>query len=185
MRKAVEPSSSKRRTRPVTRRFTSTACSCTTRSSRRCRKNKSARRLSATDWRLGMRMGLRRMIGSVTKFESLRARHFSGAQIGGAGAGWTFETVRHVLSLHWPVKTSRTFHMHRVAPALASLAGLVISVTAVAADADWSKVDEVLGRKGAVQAGVIHRYGLPRSDLKVTVDGVAIKPSFALGGWVA
>lgn len=34
-------------------------------------------------------------------------------------------------------------------------------------------------------SGAVHRYGLPRSDLKVTLDGVAIKPGFALGGWVA
>ena len=33
--------------------------------------------------------------------------------------------------------------------------------------------------------GAVHRYGLPRSDLKVTLDGVSIKPGFALGGWVA
>ena len=31
----------------------------------------------------------------------------------------------------------------------------------------------------------MHRYGFPRSDLSVTLDGVAIKPAFALGGWVA
>ena len=65
------------------------------------------------------------------------------------------------------------------------VAALLISATASAADADWSKVDQVLGRKGAEQPGGIHRYGLPRSDLKVTLDGVTIKPSFALGGWAA
>jgi hypothetical protein len=65
------------------------------------------------------------------------------------------------------------------------VAAILISATASAADADWSKVDQVLGRKGAAQAGGVYRYGLPRSDLKVTLDGVAIKPSFALGGWVA
>ena len=31
----------------------------------------------------------------------------------------------------------------------------------------------------------MHRYGLPRSDLKVSLDGVALKPGFALGGWLA
>ena len=31
----------------------------------------------------------------------------------------------------------------------------------------------------------MHRYGLPRSDLNVSLDGVAIKPGFAFGGWVA
>ena len=68
---------------------------------------------------------------------------------------------------------------------LSALAAILISATAAAADTDWSKVDQALGRKGAAQAGGIYRYGIPRSDLKVTVDGVAIKPSFALGGWVA
>lgn len=28
-------------------------------------------------------------------------------------------------------------------------------------------------------------YGIPRTDLRVTLDGVAIKPALALGGWVA
>jgi len=56
--------------------------------------------------------------------------------------------------------------------------------SAHAQDADWSKVDEVLGRKPAV-GGDVRRYGFPRSDLSVTLDGVAIKPALALGGWVA
>src|SRR5258708_3207005 len=56
---------------------------------------------------------------------------------------------------------------------------------ASAADIDWSKVDQAIGRKGTEQAGGVHRYGFPRSDLSVTVDGVAIKPALALGGWVA
>jgi len=29
-----------------------------------------------------------------------------------------------------------------------------------------------------------HRYGIPRSDLQVTLDGVRIKPALALGGWL-
>src|ERR1700737_2940690 len=53
-----------------------------------------------------------------------------------------------------------------------------------AAEIDWKKVDAALG-KSAVVSGDVHRYGLPRSDLKVTLDGVTIKPALALGGWVA
>jgi len=49
---------------------------------------------------------------------------------------------------------------------------------------DWQKVDDALGRKPAV-SGDVHRYGFPRSDLKVTLDGVTIRPSLALGGWIA
>jgi Domain of Unknown Function (DUF1259) len=56
--------------------------------------------------------------------------------------------------------------------------------SAHAQQADWQKVDEALGRKPAVTADV-RRYGLPRSDLTVTLDGVTIKPSLALGGWIA
>jgi hypothetical protein len=53
-----------------------------------------------------------------------------------------------------------------------------------AQDVNWQKVDETLGRKAAVTDDV-HRYGFPRTDLSVTLDGVSIKPGLALGGWVA
>src|SRR5437764_5879961 len=49
---------------------------------------------------------------------------------------------------------------------------------------DWQKVDDTFGRKPAV-SGDVHRYGFPRTDLNVTLDGVTIKPALALGGWVA
>ena len=48
---------------------------------------------------------------------------------------------------------------------------------------DWTKVDAALGKTASVQ-GNVHRYGIPRSDLQVTVDGVTIKPALALGGWL-
>ena len=61
---------------------------------------------------------------------------------------------------------------------------LACAGAAQAQEIDWKKVDDALGRPGAV-SGDVHRYGFPRSDLQVTLDGVAIKPAFALGGWVA
>jgi hypothetical protein len=64
---------------------------------------------------------------------------------------------------------------------LSAIAG---STLAQATDIDWKKVDTALG-KSAVVSGEVHRYGLPRSDVHVTLDGVAIKPALALGGWVA
>jgi hypothetical protein len=56
--------------------------------------------------------------------------------------------------------------------------------SARAQEIDWQKVDDALGRKPAV-SGDVHRYGFPRTDLTVTLDGVTIKPAFALGGWIA
>jgi Domain of Unknown Function (DUF1259) len=61
---------------------------------------------------------------------------------------------------------------------------LLTSMPARGADIDWKKVDTALGKTAAV-SGEVHRYGLPRSDLHVTLDGVSIKPALALGGWVA
>ena len=64
-------------------------------------------------------------------------------------------------------------------------AALVAATAARAQDIDWQKVDDAFGRKAAVVAGDVHRYGFPRTDLTVTLDGVTIKPALALGGWVA
>src|ERR1700727_2234921 len=74
----------------------------------------------------------------------------------------------------------------RFASALLIGGAILTSTTAAfAQDVDWQKVDEALGRKAAVVAGDVHRYGFPRTDLTVTLDGVTIKPALALGGWVA
>jgi hypothetical protein len=51
--------------------------------------------------------------------------------------------------------------------------------------ADWTAVDQALGRTGAAQPGDVMRYSFPRSDLQVTAGDVALKPALALGSWVA
>lgn len=65
-------------------------------------------------------------------------------------------------------------------------AGAVLASSALARadDIDWRKVDAALGRTPAV-ADDVHRYAFPRTDLAITLDGVAIKPALALGGWIA
>jgi Domain of Unknown Function (DUF1259) len=45
-------------------------------------------------------------------------------------------------------------------------------------------IDEVLGRSGQ-KTGDVYKVSFPRSDLHVSVRGVAIKPGLALGSWVA
>ncbi len=51
--------------------------------------------------------------------------------------------------------------------------------------ANWTSVEEALGRKGAIQTGDVIRFSFPRSDLTVSVAGVTLKPALALGSWVA
>lgn len=73
---------------------------------------------------------------------------------------------------------------HRITILLAALA--IAGSNASAADTDWSQVATTLGRPlPAPSLDGVYRFGLPRSDLKVMVDGVAIKPALALGGWLA
>jgi Domain of Unknown Function (DUF1259) len=66
-----------------------------------------------------------------------------------------------------------------------AFAAFALATPAGAADVDWKRVDEALGRPGADQPGGVHKFGLPRTDLKVTLDGVAIEPALALGSWLA
>jgi len=73
--------------------------------------------------------------------------------------------------------------MRKIISALIGI-GTCYFAGAQAQGVDWQKVDETLGRKPVVVDDV-HRYGFPRTDLSVTLDGVTIKPALALGGWVA
>ena len=68
---------------------------------------------------------------------------------------------------------------------IALIAATVLATPTFAAEPDWSQVAQALGKSGAVQAGGVYRVGFPRTDLKVSLDGVALRTGFAFGGWVA
>jgi len=50
---------------------------------------------------------------------------------------------------------------------------------------DWKPVEEAIGKSGQVQAGDVYRVAMPRTDLKVKVQGVDVKAGFALGSYAA
>jgi len=64
------------------------------------------------------------------------------------------------------------------------LAGALIPFTAAAQGLDTAKIDSQLGRSGQ-NAGEVYKVGFPRTDLRVSVHGLAIKPGLALGSWAA
>jgi hypothetical protein len=67
-----------------------------------------------------------------------------------------------------------------------TLAALMAAAPGAVFADDWqTQVGEALGKTGSAAPGGIYRVGLPRTDLKVTLDGVELKPGFALGGWLA
>jgi hypothetical protein len=74
------------------------------------------------------------------------------------------------------------FHLRQLAlvALLAGAPGL-----AVAADEWQAQVGAALGKTGTTTPGGIYRVGLPRTDLKVMLDGVELKAGFAFGSWLA
>ncbi len=73
--------------------------------------------------------------------------------------------------------------MHKMALTVAALCLALPAFPAGAAD--WTKVANALGKSGTELPGEVYRVGLPRTDLHVTLDGVEIKPTLALGSWLA
>jgi hypothetical protein len=49
---------------------------------------------------------------------------------------------------------------------------------------DIAKIGQALGRSGQM-IGDVYRVGFPRTDMHVSVHGLAIKPGLALGSWAA
>src|SRR5437588_5691943 len=68
--------------------------------------------------------------------------------------------------------------------AVFTLVAAMATATA-AADDNWTRVGEALGKPGTELPGGIYKVGLPRTDIKATLDGVELKPGFALGSWLA
>jgi len=58
-------------------------------------------------------------------------------------------------------------------------------VSAANAAPDWNAVAKALGKAGSEMPGGVYRVGLPRSDLHVQLGDIELKPTFALGSWVA
>jgi hypothetical protein len=68
--------------------------------------------------------------------------------------------------------------------ALLVLCASVIPVCAQEMPGDYQEVLKFLGRTGDFKAGVL-KVNIPRSDLKMTIQGVSTPTPFGFGGWVA
>jgi hypothetical protein len=65
-----------------------------------------------------------------------------------------------------------------------TLASALLPWLTVAQGLDTAKIDSQLGRSGQ-KSGDVYKVGFPRTDLHVSVHGLAIKPGLALGSWAA
>lgn len=66
----------------------------------------------------------------------------------------------------------------------AALISVALLSTAAQAQ-DWKTVGLALGRAGSMQPGDVYKVGFPRTDLHVRIGNVVVKPTLALGSWVA
>ena len=83
---------------------------------------------------------------------------------------------------------ARSGALHLLIPAGFVLLLMISSLSSAqqqVSTADWKPVEQALGKSGSMQPGDVYKVSLPRSDLKVTVAGVELKPALALGSWVA
>ena len=60
----------------------------------------------------------------------------------------------------------------------------IANKTVTAQQLNTKGIDQIIGRSGELK-GDVYKIGLPRTDLKVTADGEAIKAGLALGSWMA
>jgi Domain of Unknown Function (DUF1259) len=67
---------------------------------------------------------------------------------------------------------------------LAFIGVLLLPLVARSQGVNTSAIDQALGRSGQ-KTGDVYKVGFPRTDLHVTVHGLAIKPGLALGSWAA
>jgi len=66
------------------------------------------------------------------------------------------------------------------------LAALLSLAPAAQAAAPWEdQIATALGKAGTEMPGGVYRVGFPRTDLTVVLDGVTLKPTLALGSWLA
>ncbi|HZR30928.1 MAG TPA: DUF1259 domain-containing protein [Terriglobales bacterium] len=86
------------------------------------------------------------------------------------------ETTRHVNSFLIPTITLVV---------LLTLGSAQFLGQATNEKSDWKPVEDAMGRSGKLQPGDVFKFGMPRKDLQVTVNGVQVKPGLALGSWAA
>jgi hypothetical protein len=103
------------------------------------------------------------------------------------------QTNRIHLTSHSFIRRILSWSSPKTAPfVLAAVLAILLTGTAYKSagqqsttPAEWKAVEQAMGKAGAMQAGDVFKFSLPRSDLKVTARGVQIKPALALGSWVA
>jgi hypothetical protein len=66
-----------------------------------------------------------------------------------------------------------------------AIAQIACSSAGQPAQFDWKPIEQAIGKAGAIQPDGVYKIGLPRTDLHVKIGDIEVKPTLALGSWVA
>jgi len=82
-------------------------------------------------------------------------------------------------------KIMQTCQLYRAlwAGALVALLLAILPMPSFGQTLDTAAITDVLGRNGQMLSGDVYKVGFPRTDLKVSVGGVVLKPGLALGSY--
>ena len=83
------------------------------------------------------------------------------------------------------MKEFKYFNRAMIGLGLILIAQVGCSSAAQPGQFDWKPIDQAIGKTGAVQPDGVYKIGLPRTDLHVKVGDVEVKPTLALGSWIA
>jgi len=75
--------------------------------------------------------------------------------------------------------------MRHLSFAFLIVSALSVNSGALCAQTSWTAVERTIGRSGVPQAGDVLRFNFPRSDLRVVLDGVQLRPNLVLRSWVS
>jgi len=92
-------------------------------------------------------------------------------------------------TINWTIKTLQIsavlFITSSGAIAYAQNFKPLVNIRSQATAANWKAVEAALGKAGSMQPGDVYKVSFPRSDLKINVAGIEVKPALALGSWLA
>src|ERR1700693_4469714 len=93
--------------------------------------------------------------------------------------------MQSIVRQNLSVRISRGLAMTFLFYATLAIGQTASSTSAGSPASDWKQVEDAMGRPGQMQPGDVIKFGMPRKDLHVVLDGVDIKPGLALGSWAA
>ena len=85
--------------------------------------------------------------------------------------------MQSIVRQNLSVRISRVLAMTCLFCATLAMGQTASSASAGSPASDWKQVEDAMGRPGQMQPGDVIKFGMPRKDLHVVLDGVDASPA--------